>query len=279
MANLWLGPAGVGVGCKDRSTLGGVKYVAELKLNAMEIEYVRGVKMGLEMAKEVGKVAKELDIKLSVHAPYFTNLCSQDEKKLEASKRMIFDSALRAHAMGADIVVFHPGFYQKLTPKQALEAVETACADLAKRFKESGIGDVRIGLETTGKVSQFGELDEIVEICKKIKSCCPVVDFAHIFARQAGKIDYGEIFDKLKQLKLTHLHTHFTCVEFSPIGVTGKGNERYHLELKANKPSFEPLAKEILKRKLDITIISESPKLEIDSIEMKKIFERLGYKF
>jgi len=37
--------------------------------------------------------------------------------------------------------------------------------------------------------------------------------------------------------------------------------------------------KEILKRKIDITIISESPVLEQDSLVMKKMFEKLGYRF
>jgi deoxyribonuclease-4 len=61
--------------------------------------------------------------------------------------------------------------------------------------------------------------------------------------------------------------------------MTGKGNERYHLELKAKKPDFEPLVKEILKRKIDITLISESPVLEKDALILKKMFEKYGYKF
>jgi deoxyribonuclease-4 len=56
-----------------------------------------------------------------------------------------------------------------------------------------------------------------------------------------------------------------------------KGEKR-HLVLD-HKPDFEPLAKEMLKRKFDITIISESPILEQDSLKMKKIFEKLGYRF
>jgi len=44
-------------------------------------------------------------------------------------------------------------------------------------------------------------------------------------------------------------------------------------------PPFEPLAKEIIKRKTDITIISESPITDLDSLKMKKIFEKLGHKF
>ena len=275
---IWLGPAGIPTVSKERSTLAGLKTVAELGLNAMEIEFVRGVKMSLEMAKQVGELARKLKIRLSVHAPYFINLCSQDEKKLENSKRMILDSAERAEAMQADIVVFHPGYYGKLSTQEALEKVGKACEDLRDRMQSMGIENVRLGLETMGKQSTFGTLEEIIEICRKVKDCAPVIDFAHIFARQAGRIDYGKIFDSVRVLKLKHLHTHFTCVEFSQVAI-GKGNERYHLELKTKKPDFKPLAKEILRRKLDITIISESPVLEQDSLRMKKVFEELGYKF
>ena len=44
-------------------------------------------------------------------------------------------------------------------------------------------------------------------------------------------------------------------------------------------PDFKPLAKEILKRKLNITIISESPLIEKDAIKMKNILQKLKYKF
>jgi deoxyribonuclease-4 len=276
---VWIGPAGVPISSKDRSTLGGLKTVAELGLNAMEVEFVRRVGMGNAMAKEVGELAKELGIRLSVHAPYFVNLCSMEKEKLEASKQRILDAAERAYHMGADIVVFHPGFYGKLSHEEAWNAVKEASQDMLDRMRGMGIKGVRLGLETTGKVSQFGELDEVVRICKEVEGCAPVIDFAHVYARAAGKIDYGQIFEKVKVLKLGHLHTHFTGVEFSPVGITGKGNEKHHLELKSNKPPFEPLAKEVLKRKLEVTIISESPILEQDSLIMRGIFEKQGYKF
>jgi deoxyribonuclease-4 len=37
--------------------------------------------------------------------------------------------------------------------------------------------------------------------------------------------------------------------------------------------------KEILRRKIDITLISESPTLEQDALVLKKMFEKHGYKF
>ncbi len=273
---IYLGPAGIPTVSKERTTIGGIKCVAELKLNAFEVEFVRRVGMSNQMAKETGRVAKELNILLSVHCPYFINLCSQEKEKIDASKQRILNSVERAFHMGAEIAVFHPGFYGNLTPEAAFNAIEGACRDMLDRMRAKGIKGVRLGLETTGKVSQFGTLDETIEICKKLKECAPVVDFAHIYARQAGRIDYGEVFEKLKPLKLKHLHAHFTGMEWTPAKAPWQGNERRHLELKVNKPPFEPLAREVLKRKIDITLISESPILEKDSLKMKRVFERLA---
>jgi len=276
---IWLGPAGVPITSKDKSTLGGIERVSELGLNVFEVEFVRGVKMNTDMAKRVGELAKKLNIRLSIHAPYYINLCSFDKEKLNASKKRIMDSIERAHTMHADVVVFHPAYYGKLSEEEAYQKVKEACKEMTDNMKQDGIDDVKLGLETTGKVSQFGTLDEIIRVCKEVKECSLVVDFAHLYARAAGRINFSKIFDKVSTLKLKHLHTHFSCIEYSTVGMTGKGNERYHLTLDTKKPDFEPLVKEILKRKIDITLISESPILEKDALIMKKMFEKHGYKF
>jgi deoxyribonuclease-4 len=276
---IYLGPAGVPISSRELSTLGGLKRVSELSLNAMEIEFVRGVHMSNGMADEVGKLAKELKIDLSVHCPYFINLCSTDKKKLEASKKRILDSVERAHHMGARIAVFHPGYYGPLAKEAAFEMVKEADLDMLDKMRSMGIKEVILGHETTGKVSAFGTLEELVELSKEVRGCQPVVDFSHLFARAAGKIDYAEIFDTLKPLNMKHMHSHFTSMEWTPAKIPGMGNERRHLPISYNQPPVEPLVKEILRRKLDITIISESPVLEQDSLAMKKMFEKSGYKF
>lgn len=275
---IFLGPAGVPLASEERSTAAGIKCVADLGLNAFECEFVRRVGMSNDTAKEVGELAENLNIRLSVHCPYFVNLCSLEEEKLEASKKRILDSVERAHFMRADVAVFHPGFYGKLSPEQAYGAVKRSCEDIVDQMKSRGTKGVRLGLETTGKQTTFGTLGEIIKICKEVDGCVPVVDWAHVFARDGGKIDYAKILDELEPLKLEHLHTHFTGVEFSTAG-PGKGNEKRHLEIKSNKPPFEPLAREILRRKIDITIISESPILEKDALEMKRVLRGLGYRF
>jgi deoxyribonuclease-4 len=276
---IFLGPSGIPTISRINSSIEGIKTVAEIGLNAMEIEFVRGVHMSLKMAEECGEVAKQFNVKLSVHAPYYINLISENKETVEASKKRILDSMERASLMDAYITVVHAGYYGKLTKKEALEKMIEQAKNLVNEAKSSGWDNTSLGLETSGRIRSFGTVEEIVKLCEQVKGCGIALDAAHIFARQAGKIDYSEMFEKIKPLNLGHVHMHFSGIKWRPVKLTGTGNEWYHMEIKTNQPPFEPLAKEILKRKLDVTIICESPVLEQDSLIMKKVFKKLGYNF
>jgi len=253
-----LGPAGSPV----KSTLDGLGYIKKIGLNAMEVEFTYGVRMRNELAKKIGELAEKLDISLSVHAPYYINLASSDKQKLEASKKRILDSCERAHYLKASHVVFHAGFYGRLSDKECYKIIKKEIIEMQDIIKEN---KWKTGLapETTGKKSQFGSLTELLKLKDEIK-CSICVDFAHLHARN-GSINYALIFDQLSSLK--HIHSHFSGIEFSDKG------ERRHLIME--KADFLPLAKEILKRKIDITIICESPVTWEDSLKMKEIIEKL----
>jgi len=275
MQKIFLGPAGVPTVSKNRSTLGGIKTASELGLNAFECEFVRGVKMQPGLAEEVGALAKELKVNLSVHAPYYINLCSKDKKIIEASKRMILDSADRGERMGAGAVAIHTAYYSGLTPEQAFEMVKEGFQDILDEMNSRGIKTVSLGAETMGRWSQFGSLDETIRLWKELRhQVIPFIDWSHLYVRGKGTIDYGKIFDALKPLKLEHVYSHFQNVKKNSAGEYVD----VHVPIDGHPP-FEELAKEILKRKIDITIICESPIIEQDSLKMKRIFERLGHKF
>jgi deoxyribonuclease-4 len=226
--------------------------------------------MGSAAAKGVGEAALKHKVLLSIHAPYYINLCNPE--KVRDSKLRIMSSVERAAQMGAWIVVFHPGFYGKESEKAAGMVTE-ACGDMAEGIERKD-WNVTLGLETTGKAAQYGTLEEIVKLCREVKGCTPVVDWSHIFARNGGKIDYAEIFKKLEPLKLKRLHCHFSGIEF------GLKGEKNHLTLAQDKrQDFGKLASEVLKHNTDITIISESPVLEEDSLVMKRVFEKAGHVF
>ncbi len=272
-----LGPAGIPLSAKGKGTIEGIKEVSNLGLSAMEVEFVRGVKMKNQTAEEIGLVRKKFNIKLSVHAPYYINLASSDYKKIEASKKRILRSCERAHYMGASPVVFHPAYYGKYKPEEAYDVVKKEILEITDSIRDNG-WKVKIAPETTGKVSQFGTLDELVMLLKEIKdkNCELCLDFAHMWARYQGSVDYNDVMNKAKSLKQDLLHTHFSQIEF-----TEKG-ERRHLTFEdadMKTPPVIDVCKAIIKSGQSTRIISESPVLEEDSFKMKDIFTKLGYSF
>ena len=123
-----IGPAG----SSGLGNLKGVCKVAEMDLDCMEVEFTYGVLMDLETARDVCALAKEKGVILSVHAPYYINLASDETEKFTASKERILASCERAHAMGARNVTFHAGFYQKRTHEKTYQLIQKALMDLKK---------------------------------------------------------------------------------------------------------------------------------------------------
>ena len=271
-----LGPSGIPLSCKCNSSIEGIKKIAELGLSAMEISFTHGIHMSLETAKEVGKVAKDMDVELSIHVPYYINLASETKKIIEDSKKRIIDSLERGVAMGATVIAAHAGYYGK-DKGRANQMVFEACKEITEHI-ENHNWNIEFGLETMGKQKSWGTLNEIINVCKKLKHLIPYLDAAHLYALGGGQVNYKEVFDKLEVLNLDKIHSHFSGIKYSLIGI-GRGNEKQHVPMKMAGPDFESYAKEILKRNKDITIISESPILEIDSLVMKETFEKLDYKF
>ncbi|MFH1221584.1 MAG: TIM barrel protein [Candidatus Micrarchaeota archaeon] len=274
MGKVRFGPAGVPIQCDDTSTLSGVKCCAELQLDAMEMEFVQGVKLKEEDALEIGAVAKNLDISLSSHAPYFINFCS--EEKAEISCRNLLHAARITHAARGRITVFHPGFYQKQTPADAYATAKKQLTEAHEQIKAAGAADVILGAETVGKKTAFGGFEENVRLSQELGFVQPVLDFAHIHARGDVRLkseeDYQHIFTVLeKQLGdyVQHFHAHFSEVSYSDKG------EQYHLPLGTkNEPPLEPLLKVLAENGYGGTIICETPKIDFDAQLMKRMYEQ-----
>lgn len=270
MVEIRLGPAGSGG--YANSTLEGVQKLPRLGLQCLEVEFVRGVGMGIPLAKRVGAEAKKQDIKLSCHAPYYLNLASKEKAKIQQSKKRILDSCERMHHMGGGPVVFHPSYFGGQDREKVFQTTKEAILDMMKTIRKNK-WNCMLAPETTGKHSALGSLEETIRLVKETR-CFLCVDFAHLFARNYGRIDFAEVLDKLKPLKLKHLHFHFSGIEYSSKG------EKNHIPLN-HSPDFRKFAIELLKQKWlkSATIISESPITYIDSLKMKKILEDMGYKF
>ncbi len=267
------GPAGFPMGCPKEEAF---DYLHKLKLGAMEYQAVRRVPTKLDPLKEMGKKAKERDIVLTLHAPYAINLASEEEDKIIKSVERLYLSAKAADAMGATHVTFHPGYYSKRDPEDALKLAIKALSDLVQRLKDENIR-MELGPETTGKPSQLGSLNEVLRMAEEVDCVFPTIDFAHIHAREGGSIkgreDYAKILDEIEGRlgTLNGLVVHFTEVELT---ASGKGEKMHHELGSGYGPDFKPLAAEMAERGVRWLVVSESPLLEEDSLKMKRIYMR-----
>lgn len=254
------GPAGIG---GTKQAIDNLKEYKEAGLSAAEVEFTYSVYIKKnEDAKKIGNEAKKFDIMLSIHAPYYVNLASEDKKKLEASKKRILNCCERGHYLGAKYIVFHPAYYGKKTKEECYEIVKKQIKEMQQVIKRKG-WKVKLAPETTGKKSQFGDLDELLKLSRQT-GCSLCVDFAHMLARE-GRIDYKEVFEKLKHCG--HIHSHFSGIEF-----TAKGERRH---LVTSDAKLKELLNWVKKYKADITIINESPRPYQDSLKGLKIWKNL----
>jgi deoxyribonuclease-4 len=220
---------------------------------------------------ELREISKELDIYFSIHTPYYMDLIGGGEISRK-TKESIKWCGILANEIGAKVVVTHLGLYGKNSQKKALEKVILAVRELRDWYKKHNI-TTALGLETSGKQEVFGDLDEVLAVCKRVSGVIPVLNFAHMHARGNGNLkkkeDFQEIFDATLKHAEGEIYSHFSGVEYF------NGNEKRYTPIKKGDLKFEPLAECILDNNVDITIISGSPLLEHDAMYMKVILERV----
>ena len=112
MTSISLGPAGMGKIVDVDETF--AEY-QKLGFKAAEIPFTYEVYIKPEQCPAIKKAAEKYSISLSIHAPYWINLNSPEKAKVEASKQRILKSCKIGHLLGAKKIVFHPGYYGKMS--------------------------------------------------------------------------------------------------------------------------------------------------------------------
>jgi deoxyribonuclease IV len=253
------------IGAAGSDGLGYVKALnraGRMGLACVEVAFTYGVRMKPEEAEAVGTLARRKGLVLSVHAPYYINLASTDPAKLKASEDRILASCRMANTLGARNVVFHAGFYQGQSTEEVFTRIANAIEKLQMAVEQNRWGVV-LCPETTGKPAQFGSLDECLELARET-GCEFTIDFSHLLARAAGRLDYGKVLDRLPR----RFHAHFSGIDYGPKG------ERKHL--KTTPEFFRPLAEALLGHRVEATLICESPDPYRDAAMMKRLFGKLG---
>lgn len=255
-------------------TLKGLERTAQMGLRAMEIEWVQQVPRNVEQVRSVGKRAKELGIMLTIHAPYYVNLNSPEKPKLKASIERCLLALRMGQECGAISVCVHAAFNLGQPPEAVYENVSRAVEEILSHKKD--FPDVNLGLETMGKHSQFGTLEECLRISKDF-GIYPTLDPAHLHARTNGgfntKDEWNAMFDLyekyLGKKSLSHMHIHY-----SGIAYTDKG-ERHHLPLEHSDARWRDFLRVLKDRNIGGICVCESPEMEDDTLLLQQTYNRL----
>lgn len=262
----YFGPAGQCDAAREqkiKTTLQYLDYVKEQGLSAFEYQCGHGVNIKEEKARAIGEKAQKLGIALSVHAPYYISLASlEEEKRLKSVNSYILDSARVADWLGGSRIVVHPGGLNKRSRADALAVARETLRRAQEVLDENGLFHIHICPETMGKVSQLGDLDEVIALCREEERFLPCVDFGHMNARAQGSVrtqeDYRALIDRLENElggeRARNMHVHFSKIEYSAAG------EVRHLTFADTLygPEYEPLMELFARRGMTPTVICES---------------------
>jgi len=271
-SSLLFGTAGVPFSSGDDSTLAGIERIQALGLDGQEIEFVNGVKMGLDTAAKVREKAARLGVRLSVHAPYHINFNSENPGIRLASRDRLLKTARVGAACGAASAVFHAACYGKDTAERTYDAVRREVAAVQSIVRSERLG-ITLRVETMGKRAQFGSLDEVLQLCRDVDGLAPCLDFSHLYARE-GKINsylefervLNKVARKLGPRSLRDIHIHIAGIHF------GDKGEIKHLNLEETEFRYDEWLQAL--RDLGVTgmVICESPNLEGDAVMLKKLY-------
>ena len=275
MAGLLFGTGGTPHSAKTKSTIDGIRRIAELGLGCMEVEFVQGVKMGEAGARLVADTAVREGVKLSAHAPYFINLNAHEPEKIRASQDRLLQAARIGSICGAESVVFHTAFYLGDPAEQAYGAIKQHLKEVLNQLKREN-NRVWIRPEVMGKLSEFGTIEEILDLCTELEGLAPCLDFAHWHARTGAFNSYQEFTSILLQTKerlgraaLDNIHIHVSGIAY------GKKGEIKHLNLKESDFQYVEFLKALKANDVKGLVICESPNLEQDAQLLQTTYNTL----
>jgi len=275
MAGLIFGTGGTPHSSRTNSTIDGIKRIAELGLGCMEIEFVQGVKMGEAGARLVAETAAREGVKLSAHGPYFINLNAREPEKIIASQERILQTARIASICGAESIIFHAAYYLGDPQEKTYSAVKKYLAEVMSQLKREN-NRVWVRPEVMGKPTQFGTIDEVLNLCTELEGVGIGMDFAHWHARSGGLNSYPEFTSILQQIKqrlgeeaMDNIHIHVSGIAY------GKKGEIKHLNLQESDFQYAELLKALKDYDVKGIVIGESPNLEVDALLLQEIYNNL----
>lgn len=258
---------------KPGGSVGSILRIKELGLDALELGWVRAVRVSEETCAAIKSTASEQGVLISIHAPYFINLNATDEEWINSRKRLM-DAAVYGNLAGATDIIFHPGSYFGKPPSEVLPLAIQRLQGCLEELRSAG-NKVILRPETMGKSAMLGSLEDTLAMGKSLPGVEPCIDFAHLHARPGdGSINTYDEFSHILELygkmlgddAITRLHIHLSGIQY------GEKGEKEHLPLKDSDLNLEGLFQALAAFHCHGRILCESPIMEDDALTMKNLW-------
>ena len=123
MNNLKFLTAGIPLAAGKSGYSGGLAILKEMNLDGMEVEFVHGVRMSEQTAQFLKSAKDQNDFILTAHAPFYINLNSKEEEKVDASIKRIIETAQMATKFGGYSITYHAAFYMSKPKEEVFKQV------------------------------------------------------------------------------------------------------------------------------------------------------------
>ena len=241
------------------------EVLKEMNLDGMELEFVRGVRMADKSKEFVNQVSKENNFVITAHGPFYINLNSKEEDKIEASVQRIVETALVATQAGAFSITYHAAFYMGADKDTVYKQVKNQTQRIMDILEKEN-STVWIRPETTGKATQWGDLDEVIKLSNDFERVLPCIDFSHLHARTNGEYNTYDEFSmilerigkEIGQYALENFHGHLAGIEY------GEKGEKQHLIMEESDMNYKDLLKAMKEFGVKGALVCESPNIEDD---------------
>ncbi len=252
-------------------SVGATLRIAELGLSALELGWVRSVRVSEKTCANIKSIAEEKNVSISVHAPYYINLNANEDEWPKSRKRLM-DAAHFGNLAGATDIIFHPGSYFGKPAEDLLPLVIERLQGCLDELRLDG-NKVILRPETMGKSAMLGSLDDTVKMSQAIDGVEPCLDFAHLHARPGdGSMNtydewrrsleaYGQA---LGSVALGNIHAHLSGIEYTPKG------EKEHLPILESDFDLVALLKALDYFDCGGRMVCESPIMEDDALVIKE---------
>jgi deoxyribonuclease-4 len=237
------------------------QILVDAGMNALEYAAVHGLRTSEEKASQIGTLARENKISMSLHAAYYVSLASKSPQIRERSRQRLIKALLFAPSMAVKRIVFHPGTYGGMSKEDAYSVIKDSLQSVWEEAGHQG-GGAFLAPEIAGKLSMFGSIEQIIKLCQDVEGCIPTIDWAHLYARRQGELeeknDYLKVIEQFERelgdLFLENMHFHISGISFTEKGEASHqsfggewGPDLYPLMELVNEVGYKP------------TFICESP--------------------